>query len=48
MVMMKNLTVRKNLSVGKIEGRRRRLSEDEMVGSAFDSMGCSLSGLWRQ
>jgi len=32
--------------LGKIEGRRRRGQQDEMVGGVTDSMDMSLSKLW--
>ena len=36
----------KTLMLGKIEGRRRRGRQDEMVDGSTDSMDMSLSKLW--
>jgi len=41
--MQRTDTLEKTLMLGKIEGRRRRGQQDEMVGGITDSMDMSLS-----
>ena len=42
-LMQRTDTLEKTLMLGKIEGRRRRGQQDEMVGGITDSMDISLS-----
>ena len=42
-LMQRTDTLEKTLMLGKIEGRRRRGQQDEMVGGITDSMDMSLS-----
>ena len=44
-LMQRANSLEKTLMLGKTEGRRRRMTEDEMVGSITDLMDMSLSKL---
>ena len=44
-LMRRAASLEKTLMLGKIEGRRRRGRQDEMVDYITDSMNMSLSGL---
>ena len=44
-LMRRANSLEKTLMLGKTEGRRRRMTEDEMVGSITDLMDMSLSKL---
>ena len=44
-LMQRANSLEKTLMLGKTEGRRRRMTEDEMVGSITDLMDMSLSEL---
>ena len=46
-LMERTDSLEKTLMLGKIEGKRRRGRQDEVVGWLTDSMGMSLSKLWR-
>ena len=45
-LMQRADSLEKTLMLGKIEGRRRRGQQDEMVDGITDSMDMSLSKLW--
>ena len=45
-LMRRTDSLEETLMLGKIEGRRRRGQQDEMVGGIMDSMDMSLSKLW--
>ena len=44
--MQRTDSFEKTLMLGKIEGRRRRGRQDEMVGCITDSMDMNLGKLW--
>ena len=45
-LMQRTDSLEKTLMLGRIEGRRRRLAEDERLNGITDSMDMSLSKLW--
>ena len=45
-LMQRANSLKKTLMLGKIEGRRRRGGQDEMVDGITDSMDMTLSTLW--
>ena len=45
-LMQRTDSLEKTLMLGRIEGRRRRLTEDERLNGITDSMDMSLSRLW--
>ena len=44
-LMQRNDSLKETLMLGRIEGRRRRLTEDERLNGITDSMDMSLSKL---